>query len=188
MNTIPPGVDAHEGIEHYSDCMTRAAFFDEALSQYFQQNGWGLQQFSVLRPLSEMLILKILVNRYPDLQMHQVSCHASHKEGERVHFAANAKNAAGLWHARRVWRRSAALRLFTRANQPLPQRSQNQRRASGIGRCTTPALAAHPARAFDAAAARTGIAEIASEHYEIALSPGSLAGGPAAKRFAQTFV
>ena len=78
-------VDAYEGIEHYSGLYDQSRFFDEALSQYFQQNGWGLQQFSVLRPLSEMLILKILVNRYPDLQMHQVSCHASHKEGERVH-------------------------------------------------------------------------------------------------------
>ena len=31
-----------------------------------------------------MLIMKILTKRYPDLQQHQVSCHAAHKEGERM--------------------------------------------------------------------------------------------------------
>jgi creatinine amidohydrolase/Fe(II)-dependent formamide hydrolase-like protein len=39
----------------------------------------------VIRPLSELLIQKTLVERYPHLQEHQVSCHATHKEGERVH-------------------------------------------------------------------------------------------------------
>ncbi|MEZ4934217.1 MAG: hypothetical protein R2788_19100 [Saprospiraceae bacterium] len=34
----------------------------------------GISQFSILRPLSELLILNILVKRYsPDLQQHQVS-------------------------------------------------------------------------------------------------------------------
>jgi creatinine amidohydrolase/Fe(II)-dependent formamide hydrolase-like protein len=37
-----------------------------------------------LRPLSELLIEKILVKRYPHLQEHQVSCHAAHKKTERV--------------------------------------------------------------------------------------------------------
>ena len=37
-----------------------------------------------MRPLSELLIEKILVKRYPEVQRHQVSCHASHKDGERV--------------------------------------------------------------------------------------------------------
>jgi hypothetical protein len=31
------------------------------------------------------LIEKILVKRYPHLQQHQVSCHAAHKEGQRIH-------------------------------------------------------------------------------------------------------
>ncbi len=34
--------------------------------------------------MSELQILKILVKRYPDLQQTQVSCHASHKEGEKM--------------------------------------------------------------------------------------------------------
>ena len=32
-----------------------------------------------------MLIMKMLIKRYPTLQQHQVSCHAAHKVGERMH-------------------------------------------------------------------------------------------------------
>ena len=37
-----------------------------------------------MRPLSEILIEKILVERYPKLQALQVSCHAAHTEGNKV--------------------------------------------------------------------------------------------------------
>jgi predicted DCC family thiol-disulfide oxidoreductase YuxK len=37
-----------------------------------------------LRPLSELLIEKVLAERYPDLQREQVSCHAAHIDGDRV--------------------------------------------------------------------------------------------------------
>jgi creatinine amidohydrolase/Fe(II)-dependent formamide hydrolase-like protein len=37
-----------------------------------------------LRPLSELLIQKILAVRYPHLQENQISCHAAHKEKERI--------------------------------------------------------------------------------------------------------
>jgi creatinine amidohydrolase/Fe(II)-dependent formamide hydrolase-like protein len=73
-----------EGVTHYDGLFDQSRYFDNALSRYFLRKGWSVSQFSVVRPLSEMLIEKILVERYPDLQMHQVSCHATHTEGERV--------------------------------------------------------------------------------------------------------
>lgn len=73
------------GIAHYDGLYDQSRYFDEALSAYFRQKGWGIQQFSILRPLSELLIEKILLERYPHLQAQQVSCHAAHKQGERVH-------------------------------------------------------------------------------------------------------
>ncbi len=73
------------GIAHYDGLYDQSRYFDEALSAYFRQKGWGIQQFSLLRPLSELLIEKILVERYPELQAQQVSCHAAHKKGERVY-------------------------------------------------------------------------------------------------------
>jgi hypothetical protein len=36
-----------------------------------------------------MLIMKTLIKRYPELQKHQVSCHAAHKEGDRMYPCGN---------------------------------------------------------------------------------------------------
>jgi creatinine amidohydrolase/Fe(II)-dependent formamide hydrolase-like protein len=74
-----------EGIRHYDGLYDQSIYFDHALSRYFMRKGWNISQFSVLRPLSELLIEKILVERYPDLQRQQTSCHATHKQGERVY-------------------------------------------------------------------------------------------------------
>ena len=76
---------SHRGITHYDGLYDQSRFFDHALTRYFHRKGWAISQFSLLRPLSELLIEKILVERYPELQSLQVSCHATHKEGERVH-------------------------------------------------------------------------------------------------------
>lgn len=74
----------HDGITHYAGLYDQSKYFDNAHSRYYQKKNWGVFQFSLLRSLSELLILKMLVKRYPDLQAQQVSCHASHKEGERM--------------------------------------------------------------------------------------------------------
>ena len=72
------------GIPHYSGLFDQSRFFDARMSQYFLRKGWGLSQFSVVRPLSELLVEKILVERYPELQRLQMSCHATHTDGDRV--------------------------------------------------------------------------------------------------------
>ncbi len=74
----------HGGLVHYNGLYDQSLYFDEAMTAYFQAKGWDLVQFSMLRPLSEMLIEKVLVERYPDLQQHQVSCHSTHIDGDRV--------------------------------------------------------------------------------------------------------
>ncbi len=78
-----------KGITHYDGLYDQSRYFDDALTQYYRQKRWGLTQFSVLRPLSELLVQKTLVERYPELQSEQMSCHAAHKEGERVHPCGN---------------------------------------------------------------------------------------------------
>ncbi len=75
---------SHQGITHYDGLYDQSIYFDNALTRYFHRKGWGISQFSVLRPLSELLIQKILLERYPELQRHQVSCHATHKKGDRM--------------------------------------------------------------------------------------------------------
>lgn len=68
----------HKGIPHYDGLYDQSRYFDNALTHYYQRKGWGLTQFSFIRPLAELSIQKILVERYPKLQKHQVSCHATH--------------------------------------------------------------------------------------------------------------
>ena len=80
---------AYKGIPHYSGLYDQSKYFDSALTRYFLAKGWAIAQFSLLRPLSEMLILKILAKRYPHLHEHQVSCHSAHVEDDRVYPCGN---------------------------------------------------------------------------------------------------
>lgn len=75
---------SYQGLTHYDGLYDQSRHFDNALSQYYLRKGWSISQFSVLRPLSELLIEKTLAERYPDLQALQTSCHATHTQGDRV--------------------------------------------------------------------------------------------------------
>lgn len=73
-----------KGISHYDGLFDQSVYFDHALSRFFLQKGWGINQFSMVRTLSEYMVQNILGSRYPQLLTHQVSCHAAHTAGERV--------------------------------------------------------------------------------------------------------
>lgn len=79
----------HQGIPHYDGLYDQSIYFDQALSRYFLRKQWGVAQFSLLRPMAELLIQKTLAERYPDLVALQVSCHAAHMEGETVRPCGN---------------------------------------------------------------------------------------------------
>jgi creatinine amidohydrolase/Fe(II)-dependent formamide hydrolase-like protein len=73
-----------KGITHYDGLYDQSRYLDNALTRYFHRKGWQISQFSVLRPFSELLIQKLLVERYPELQRLQMSCHATHKGADRI--------------------------------------------------------------------------------------------------------
>lgn len=73
-----------KGITHYDGLYDQSRYFDNALTRYFIHKGWNIHQFSLLRTLSELLIEKILVERYPTLQKHQMSCHATHVVKDQI--------------------------------------------------------------------------------------------------------
>ena len=73
-----------KGITHYDGLYDQSRYFDNALSRYFHRKGWKISQFSILRPFSELLIQRLLVERYPELQRLQMSCHAAHKGPDRI--------------------------------------------------------------------------------------------------------
>ena len=71
-------------VMHYNGLYDQSIFFDHALSRYYSRKNWCIEQFSLLRQMSEMLIQKTLYERYPDLQRLQVSCHMTHIEKDQV--------------------------------------------------------------------------------------------------------
>jgi creatinine amidohydrolase/Fe(II)-dependent formamide hydrolase-like protein len=73
------------GIAHYDGLFDQSIYFDQTITNFFMRKGWAISQFSILRPLSELLIEKILALRYPELQQFQTSCHATHKEKDRIY-------------------------------------------------------------------------------------------------------
>ena len=73
-----------KGIPHYGGLYDQSRYFDNGMSRFFRRKGFGVAQFSALRPMSELLIEKTLVERYPELQQYQLSCHAAHIDEERV--------------------------------------------------------------------------------------------------------
>jgi creatinine amidohydrolase/Fe(II)-dependent formamide hydrolase-like protein len=75
----------HNGVLHYNGLYDQSRFFDNTITRYYIQKQWNISQFSLLRPLSEILIEKILVERYPDIQKLQVSCHSTHVENKKVY-------------------------------------------------------------------------------------------------------
>lgn len=79
----------NNGISHYNGLFDQSKYFDNALTRYYRRKKWGVYQYSILRSLSELLIMKILINRYPELQKQQISCHAAHKEGDRMYPCGN---------------------------------------------------------------------------------------------------
>jgi creatinine amidohydrolase/Fe(II)-dependent formamide hydrolase-like protein len=74
----------HRGIPHFNGLYDQSRYFDNALSRYYARKKWRLSQFSIVRPLSELLIEKTLARRYPDLFRNQTSCHATHTSNGRV--------------------------------------------------------------------------------------------------------
>ena len=68
------------GIRHYYAVYDQSQEFDAYMSRWFRRRGWGLRQWSAVRPLSGLVVERVLSNRYPQLFRLQVSCHSAHEE------------------------------------------------------------------------------------------------------------
>ena len=112
-----------QGIRHYDGLYDQSIWFDSALSRYFMRKGWSVSQFSMLRPLSELLIEKILVKRYAHIQEHQTLL-SRHPQVGRPGQAMRQvrKMPAYRGHAHRVGGKSFPLRLQRQSDFSLPGR------------------------------------------------------------------
>jgi hypothetical protein len=73
------------GIKHFNGLYDQSKYFDNRLTRYFRSKGLKVNQFSILRSMSELLIQKSLIQRYPQLQRNQISCHAAHESNGRMY-------------------------------------------------------------------------------------------------------
>ncbi len=77
-------VSRRHGVPHYHGLFDQSIYFDLMLSRFYRDKGLAIDQTSLLRNCSELLVEKVLAERYPELLALQVSCHATHVEGDRV--------------------------------------------------------------------------------------------------------
>jgi len=73
------------GISHFYAVFDQSQYFDKYMTRWFEERGLKVRQWSVVRPLSGLIVERILYTRYPTLFRLQRSCHSVHKEnGEYV--------------------------------------------------------------------------------------------------------
>ncbi|ABL78935.1 hypothetical protein [Thermofilum pendens] len=70
----------YKGIRHYYATYDQSLDFDVYMTRYFEERGLGIKQWSPLRPVTPITILRILFDRYPDLAPLVTSCHSTHVE------------------------------------------------------------------------------------------------------------
>jgi len=71
----------YHGIPHFYAVFDQSQYFDKYMTQWFAERGLKIRQWSAVRPLSGLIVERILYKRYPNLFMLQRSCHSVHKEG-----------------------------------------------------------------------------------------------------------
>jgi creatinine amidohydrolase/Fe(II)-dependent formamide hydrolase-like protein len=77
-------IGKRKGVVHYHGLFDQSLYFDQLLTRFFRDKGLAIEETSLLRQCSELLVEKVLAERFPELLALQVSCHATHVEGDRV--------------------------------------------------------------------------------------------------------
>jgi hypothetical protein len=74
-----------KGIKHYFGVYDQTQDFDLRMEQWYMKRLPGMRQWSAVRPISGMIVERILTRRYPELARVQRSCHSCRFEkGEIV--------------------------------------------------------------------------------------------------------
>lgn len=112
-DTTAGGCEA--GIAHRFCLYDQSRPFDHRLRDYFRRKGWGIEVLSLLRPLSGLLIQKILLERYPQTLGLQMSCHRAHPGGDRMLPCGTCEKCLGVMTALVAFGRDPAACGYTSA-------------------------------------------------------------------------
>jgi hypothetical protein len=74
----------YHGIPHYFGIYDQHQDYDIRMNDWYSKRIIGLNQWSVVRNISGLIVERILVSRYPHLAKYQRSCHSCHFENQKI--------------------------------------------------------------------------------------------------------
>jgi hypothetical protein len=80
----PRGEWSISGIQHYFGIYDQHQDFDIRMEKWYANRIPGMRQWSALRPVSGLIVERILTKRYPEAAKYQRSCHSCHFEKEKI--------------------------------------------------------------------------------------------------------
>jgi len=73
-----------KGIKHYFGVYDQTQDFDLRMEQWYMKRLPGMRQWSAVRPISGLIVERVLTNRYPELARVQRSCHSCRFEKDKI--------------------------------------------------------------------------------------------------------
>lgn len=73
-----------KGLVDYYGIYDQDVSFDRRMNLWYNRRMPGLVQWSALRPVTGLIVERVLFSRYPELAKNQRSCHSCHIDGDNV--------------------------------------------------------------------------------------------------------
>ncbi len=80
----PRQIPIYKGIKHYFGVYDQTQDFDKRMEQWYRDRMPGLRQWSAVRPISGLVVERILTKRYPIQAALQRSCHSCHFQNQTL--------------------------------------------------------------------------------------------------------
>lgn len=74
----------YKRIKHYYGVYDQTQDFDLRMEKWYEKRMPGMRQWSAIRPLSGLIVERILTSRYAELSKFQRSCHSCHFQGKDI--------------------------------------------------------------------------------------------------------
>jgi hypothetical protein len=74
----------YKGIKHYYGVYDQTQDFDLRMEEWYKKRMPGMRQWSAVRPISGLIVERILTNRYPIFARFQRSCHSCRFKNENI--------------------------------------------------------------------------------------------------------
>ncbi len=74
----------YSGIKHYYGVYDQTQEFDLRMEKWYEKRMPGIRQWSAVRPVSGLIVERILTKRYPEIAKYQRSCHSCHFQGREI--------------------------------------------------------------------------------------------------------